>query len=290
MFQKRTGTVLAVLIAALTIVGTALAASIDTTTRTVNTPTLNLDFSDTNPEELSYISWNGSPNLTNTGVIVRPFCTDTLEYFGNAWAGPDGSNFVSLVGWGQTGNWDSKGSSKVTIDSVSESASGCFGALDIPIDTDYQFWDHGPVVNRLKVQRKFHFGGTPFTQNFRPYIPRMYPRDQYIEVYHPDASGTSLLTQNPASCEFGCQVSDWDNSWYAIHNPSTGQGLIVRHAASSYDADLWVEQDGESFTNATSTLLIQPAGGFTGTVSETQFMCFYDSTTWTPSLTLPPGC
>ena len=66
--------------------------------------------------------------------------------------------------------------------------------------------------------------------------------------------------------------------------------MIVKHNPSSYAASLWVDWDGASNTNSSSVLLKKPVGGFTGEVVETQTFCFYDSSTWTPSLTLPPGC
>jgi hypothetical protein len=291
MFRNPIKTVLIVLIATLIIVSTALAATIDPITRTVTTSAFDIQFSASNPEEISYLSWNGSGNLTSTGVIPVSGCTgDTLEYFGNSWASPDTGDFVSLVGWGQSGTWSSPNSHKVSIDSTSESASGCYGSLDIPVETNYQFWDRGPAANRFVVRRIFNFGTTPFTQNFRPYIPRLAPLDAYTAVYHPNASGTVLLLEDPALCEFGCQISDWDDTWFAVHNPTTGQGMIVRHVPSGYDVDLWVDEDGASFASASGVLLIAPSRGFRRKVRETEFLCFYDNTIWTPSLTLPPGC
>ena len=106
-------------------------------------------------------------------------------------------------------------------------------------------------------------------------------------MLHPDASGTILVTEDTSLCEFGCQVTDWDQTWFAIHDPSTGNGEIVRPRSSTPSA-LWVDQDSASFTNASSVLLLQPAGGFTGNVSETEFLCFYNSSIWTPSTALPP--
>jgi hypothetical protein len=66
--------------------------------------------------------------------------------------------------------------------------------------------------------------------------------------------------------------------------------MIVRRASSESPAALWIDVDGGSFTTASSVLLLQPAGGFTGTVNEVEFLCFYDAETWTPSLDLPAGC
>ena len=91
-------------------------------------------------------------------------------------------------------------------------------------------------------------------------------------------------------CEFGCEVTNWDGTWFAVHNPVSGGGMIVRHSFSQYPVALWVDMDGGSATTASSVLLLQPAGGFTGTVVEVESFCLYDSSSWTPSLELPAGC
>lgn len=75
-----------------------------------------------------------------------------------------------------------------------------------------------------------------------------------------------------------------------MHNPDTGAGMIVRHLPSEQAVALWLDDDGGTDTNATSVLLLQPDGGFTGTVTETEYLCFYDSSIWAPSLSLPAGC
>lgn len=92
----------------------------------------------------------------------------------------------------------------------------------------------------MQVGRKFSFGSTPFVHNFRAYIPRLYPRDEFTEVVHPNASGSALVTELAApDCEFGCAITDWDRTWLAIHAPATGRGLIVDHEASSTPVALW---------------------------------------------------
>jgi hypothetical protein len=48
--------------------------------------------------------------------------------------------------------------------------------------------------------------------------------------------------------------------------------------------------DDGSQTTASSVALLAPPGGFTGTVAETESLCFYNPQILTPSLTLPPGC
>jgi hypothetical protein len=271
------------------IVSTALATMIDPSARTVTTDILFVDWSDTNPEEIVDIRWNGSSNLTNTAVIGG--CPDDLEYFGNSWVSKDEGTpdfvFVSLVGWGTTGSWENLSDEIIKIDS---SSAGCPASAEVLVQTKYRFFDRGPVANRIRIQRSFSFGSTPFPYNFRPYIPRLYPSSAYSQVLHPDVSGTNLVTEETFLCDFGCQVTNWDGSWFAIHDPSAGQGLIVRRASTQFEAALWVDQDGASFANASSALLLQPDGGFTGKVVEVEFLCFYDSNIWEPSTNLPPGC
>jgi hypothetical protein len=290
MKKKIYMTLTGILLVSLLVTGTALATTIDPVNRTATTGNFFVDWSETNPERIEVLQWNGSANLTNVG---GPTCTDSdnLEYFGNSWVSENEGTpdffFGSLVGWGTTGTWGQQGSSKVAIESTS---AGCFGSANIPISTTYQFFDGGAAANRIKVQRQFEFGATPYAHDVRPFIPRLYPMDGFTQVLHPDASGTALLAETLDGCDFGCQITDWDGTWFAIHDPTTGAGMIVRHAASAYGVALWVDRDNSSFTNASSVLLLQPPGGFTGPVSETEFLCFYDTSLWTPSLALPPGC
>lgn len=260
------------------------AVSIDPVGRTVATPAFQLDFSATNPEEVTSLRWRGSATMTapsSTG------CGDPLQYFGNSWANPDSGLFRSLVGWGQAGTWSPGAPGEVVIESASESASGCFGSQDIPVHTSYRFWDSGPYVDRFKVTRTFSFT-SPFEYDFRPFIPRLL--DTFGTILHPNATGTTLLLGS-GDCGFGCQVTDWNDSWFAIHGSGTGSGVIVVQDAPGQSMDLWIDYDGGTpSTNATGALLVAPPGGFVGEVEVETLLCFYDQSTWTPSLDLPDGC
>ena len=273
----------------LPIVSRGFEGEIDPINRTVTSTAFFIDWHDTNPEEIVNIQWNGSSNLTNPWPHPNCPTGGDLEFFGNSWVSQDEGTpafvFRSLVGWGTTGTWQGQGS--VRIDS---SASGCFGTSGIPVQTRYGFSDSGPFANRIRVERRFEFGSTPFTHDFRPYIPRLQPLNEFTQVLHPNAAGTSVVTEVSANCPFGCMETDWDGSWFAIHAPSSGRGLIVRHDPSPNSVALWVDEDHGSFTTSSSVLLLQPGGGFIGSVVDVQFLCFYDSSLWTPSLALPPGC
>jgi hypothetical protein len=267
--------------------GGSAGASVDPGQRTVTAGAFQVQWSQTDPEEIVSLSWNGSPNLTHSWT--PDFCPQggDLEFFGNSWDAFNDVTFRALVGWGSTGTWDTRNPHGVAIASL---ASGCFGTSGVAVQTWYQFFDQGPEANRIIVQRRFSFGTTPFPYDLRAYIPRLYPRDQYSQVIHPNADGTALVTEIGNDCEFGCEITDWNGTWLAVHDPLSGRGMIVRHAFSTNPVALWVDMDGGSQTTASGVLLLQPPGGFTGTVVETESLCFYDSSTWTPSLTLPAGC
>ncbi|HEX8940309.1 MAG TPA: C-type lectin domain-containing protein [Candidatus Limnocylindrales bacterium] len=254
---------------------------------TVAVGAFTVEWSLQNPEAIVGLSWRGSPNLTNASPNIEYPCGGDSEYFGNSWGvtGPEG--WVAPVGAGTSGSWSQRGRTAVAVHSA---ASDCYGTSGIPVDTRYQFFDQGPRVNTILVERRFSFGQTPFAHDFRPYIPRLTPRDSFDTVVHPDVTGTSLITEDVNPCEFGCLVADWNRSWFAVHDQYAGRGMIVRHVPSSYTAGLWVDADGFSQTSASGVVLLAPPEGFSGTVVETEILCFYDSGSWTPSLKLPPGC
>jgi hypothetical protein len=188
------------------------------------------------------------------------------------------------VGWGTTGTWGNPVSGEINIESIS---SGCPGSADIPIQTNYQFFDDEQHANLIRVERTFEFGETPYAHAVRPFIPRLYPSDGFTQVIHPNADGDALVIDT--TCDFGCVAESWNGSWFAIHNPATGLGMIVKHVDTGSPVALWLDDDDGSFTNSSSVLLLQPEGGFTGSVTETEYLCFYDGS-WTPSTTLPEGC
>lgn len=258
---------------------------IEVTPRTVTTRAFTVAWSPANPEEILFLSWNGSPNLTNSSPHLEYPCGGDSEFFGNSWG--DNPGYVSPVGWGTTGQWSARGSTRVSIDS---SASGCYGTSGIPVATRYQFFPQGVTQDQFLVQRKFSFGSTPFDYTFRPYIPRLHVGNFHTILY-PDATGTNLvIVEDAGVCGYGCTVTDWNASWFALLDPESESGMIVRHVPSSYRAVLWIDTDGYSLTTSTAVALVPPAGGFTGTVIENERLCFFDSSSWTPSLELPTGC
>lgn len=290
---------LAVAGATLPAISMAQGVTIDETSAT--SQNLKVVFNVTDPERIDAIYWNpagltgSESNLTRSATFSGDPCVNgLLEYFGNSWAPPDPNlGGKVLVGAGTTGARMKGPDSKVVINSTS---TGCVPSANVGVTTLYKFWPGGVAQNKMRVTRTLSFE-TAFDRDVRPYIPRLYTITQFGQVIYPNAAGTALVTRNVGggTCPLGCEFTDWNASseetaWFAIHDVGLGRGLVVKHNPTAAPASLWVDWDGASFTNSSSVLLKKPAGGFTGEIVETQTFCFYDSSTWTPSLTLPSGC
>ena len=263
-------------------------AATDPTARTISNGAIDIAFHPTNAEEITSITWNGSPNLTTPWA--NPFCPDDLEFWGNAWSPVEFGNFVSFVGWGTTGTWGLHGPHQVAIESRSD---GCPGSAGLDVSTTYQLPPGGPAANTIHMKRTIDVASTSFTRPFRPYITRL-SRNAFNEVWYPSTADSSLTVVDANDCEFGCRVTDWNDTWFAIHNPATETGLIIKPEPSAFDVDLWIDADGGSLANSSSVLLVPPPGGFTGKVVHREKHCFYDAALW-PSTAresgvLPAGC
>lgn len=262
-------------------------ATTDIATRTITSGPFTVGWSLANPEAVTYLSWNGSANLTATWI--HPNCPQggILEFFGNAWGLYGDERFVSPVGWGTTGTWTPDGQDAVAIAS---SSSMCFGTSSIPVATHFRFLGADTVSGRIEIERAFEFGTTPFTADLRPFIPRLSLAAGFLTILHPDAAGAKLVAHSATQCWWGCEERNWDGTWYAIENPATGLGMVVRHEGSATSTSLFIDDDAGSGTTATAVLLHQPAGGFTGTLVDREVVCFYDSSTWRHSVTPPVAC
>ena len=295
--------------------------TIDPNNKTVTTSNFSVAWSTTNDvEAIISIEWRGGQNLTGTEAIgtCDPGAPGSVEYFGNSYAPPDpyrGGRV--LVGGGTTtppgttawsGQILSSGTAQVTINSSSTDCPP--SSAGINVETTYSFVNpDDPNTTWFGLQRSFDFTAAAFAHDFRPYMPRLSLNAGYTEVLYPTPGGT-LATLSVYDCPYGCTgptvvggavrlKPPWDSSqgWFAIHNPGTLQGVVVKRDPSTdpqgnpITPQLWVDNDGGSNTNVSSFLLISPTGGFTGgLVAEVETLCFYDSSIWTPSLTPPAAC
>jgi hypothetical protein len=267
--------------------------TVDATARTLQSARFFLDFSNgltDDPEELDVLKWKAGANLTES--YAGDSCSFGLvAHFGNSFVPPDvQSGGKVLVGSGTTGSWAQEGAS-ILIQSL---ATGCAESISVPVETRYAFRS-GVAADTIEVARQFDFGSTPVTAPIRPFVPRLLAA--FDQVMHPNAAGTALVTENVFACPYGCELTDWDGSWFAYTSSGefAGEGMIVRRHPSDLPGHLWVDNDsGSTATNSSSVILPLPDGGFPSQVTERELFCFFDPASWSAAeqaaLTLPLGC
>lgn len=270
-----------ILLALLITSGAAL-ATVTINGRTVATSKFRIVWnSGSDVEAITQLYWNGGTNLT--GPYLPGSCNGgDVEYFGNAWAPPDPQvGGRVLVGSGTTGGtWLSSksggGGSSASIVINSSSTECAPTSAGVPVTTTYVFTDTVSDQNSFVVKRQFNFGNQPFTNNFRPYMSRLSLASGFTQVLYP-AIGGVLASLDVSNCPNGCTgpylypqanplPSEWDSSqqWYAMHNPATGEGVVVlRQRALNADgsivqSQLWIDSDTASNTNSSSFLLMNP--------------------------------
>ncbi len=123
---------------------------------------------------------------------------------------------------------------------MQSTSKGCApSSAGVAVTTTYSFDDTSANKDQFVVQRQFSFGQKPFDHDFRPYIPRFSLALGFTDVLYP-AIGGELASMDARNCPYGCTGpfpaqgaapldAQWDSSqqWYAIHNPATGQGVVV---------------------------------------------------------------
>jgi hypothetical protein len=101
-----------------------------------------------------------------------------------------------------------------------------------------------------------------------------------------------------SSCGGDCIVptgASWNGKWFADVDPTSGLALIVvRDPSLTSAVDLTVNTDASSGSNLASFVLVQPAAGWKAPVTEIEYLCFADLTSWPQTARdaaqLPAGC
>jgi hypothetical protein len=264
----------------------------------VTTPKLELDFGDAsgNVEFVQSLKWLSPKIGSFTADLASEgggACGDPTEFWGQAYPNQDGTGPAPVVA-GQRGSWEATSNRTVLIESVS--AQNCSGNTpEIPVRTRYTFFEEGAAANVVRMERRISFAANQLpnhvVQGMRFYVPRL-PAGTYNQEIYPNAAGTALNTigsGGPVAHE------DWNESWMAIDSSSTHAGLLIFHKPDgSHDASVTSDNDSSSGSNNSGITLNRPAAGWLEPATETEYLCFYDETTW-PLLTrsptnLPAGC
>jgi hypothetical protein len=249
---------------------------------------LSITWDQSDPNEVTGITWtdSGATDRSNYVASGGISCGDTQEYFGQAYDEDQGQYDDEVIS-GFAGTWSATSSS---VSTSGQQPAGC-GTNAVPVDTAYSI-DATNSPNQMKVTRTFHFGSSITDGHpIRAYVPRL-PAGTFSQVLYP-ASDHTLATHDLSGPL--PEISNWGGSWYADDDPTTGRGLlVVRDPANTLSAGLVTDSDGNSGSN-NSGIVIDPAGAtWSGDQTETEYLCFYDSTTWPQSaksaLQLPTGC
>lgn len=270
--------------------------------RTLRSAALTLTFADPargpagNADRLDHLSWVDSSGARSGDLAAHggTACGDTLESWGQAYAYPEGTQPIPVAA-GTLASWTAYASGNGGT--ALTRGGSCFGTQPVAT-TSYSVYP-GPLNarrNAYRVGRTIAFGATPVSyasEGVRFYVPRM-PYATYRTVLYPSTSG-GLRTTSAEGCAADCPVADWAGRWFADDSAlGKGRGLLVlRDPASTAPALLAVNWDSASGSNLTSVVLREPAAGWVGRVTETEWLCFYDRLSWPPptrALTLPLGC
>jgi hypothetical protein len=238
-------------------------------------------FSASDADRVDAITWVNSAGTPVTNLVTSGgplHCGDPQEFFGEAY-GDSGDTGVPLplaVIGGVTSKWTGKKPAKGAT--AIKSLTSCDATLDATTTTHYAVSSSATLINTLKITRAFKFSANPSSGNMRAYVPRL-PLSAYPNVLAPNAAG-AVQTYQANSCPLNCTVTDWNGKWFADDDGS-GNGMVVfRSAANDPPANLTVDWDGYSTSNNTAVTVTMPTGGWSGTVTETEYLCFYDAKSW----------
>jgi hypothetical protein len=248
-------------------------------------------------DRVDSISWIDSNGNSTGNLAANSYsftnCNDPDEFFGEAEGEPDEGQAPLMVTAGEVSSWTAAGAT------AGKTATTGFDCNNNPLSgktkTVYKLFGSKSKVNEMEVKRKFLFNAK--TQDFgntglRAYMARL-PISPYHYTLVPDSSG-AVQTYDANNCGFPCEITDWNGKWLADDDGSGNGVAIIRSAVSTAPAIVVIDSDGFSNSNVSSVVLEQPGGGWTSTVTEVEYVCFYDSTSWTVAAQaagqLPTGC
>jgi len=253
------------------------------------------DVSDANRVDSLTFPYNGDyVNLAATESAGGPnHCHDPDEFFGQALGYPDATQAPLMVASGEHASWSeiAAKNNSVTEAKTFTGLATCTGTslsgLTRTIYTLNEYRGYG-----VKIDRTFRFKtglGVLPNNGLRAYVPRVISSYHYVLV--PNAAG-AVVRYDANNCTTSpCTVTDWNGKWVS-DDFGNGFGLIiVRDPSSTTPAFVGIQAGGASNANFTSIVLSQPAGGWSGIITETEYICYYFPNEWTPAAnTLPPNC
>ncbi len=233
--------------------------------------------------------FNYAANEPSSGTYA---CGDPGEFFGEAEGYPDVSQPPRMVAGGEHTHYNATVNRRFVAATakIDTRMVTCPGVeLDGLTRTIYRLnFDH---LDALMVERTFRFKsglGVLANTGLRAYVPRVVSNFPYVLLPN---TGGKIVTYDSRNCIAApCTVTDWNGAWFADDSGFDSGVIVIRASSSATPAFVGIQYGGASNANFTSIVLQQPAKGWSGIVTETEYLCFYNYLTWNQSATLPTQC
>ncbi|MDB4983751.1 MAG: hypothetical protein JWM82_4503, partial [Myxococcales bacterium] len=254
-------------------------------------------FDSKDAEWVKSLQWLDSTSTLTSNLVGYgggPGCTSPYEFFGQAFAAPEGNGPYPVGG----NNLAQVTTCGIDQTIVSQSPD-CAAAVQTPVTTVYHFYT-GAKADQVRITRTIGFDATtpksPGT-GLRVYVPRLL-LGTFPSVLVPNGASTAISTASAPACGGDCFTvpgATWNGKWFADVDPTSGRAMIVlRDPSLTSDVSLTVNNDGSSASNLSSFVVMQPADGWKAPLTEIEYLCFADLTTWPQTArdaaTLPAGC
>ena len=272
--------------------------------------TIQLDFADpqfgfetANLDRLDQVVWTGGRGeLATTNFVTEfgdfPGASDPEDFFGESLGTPlsltDRADAPFVIDNGYASVASHQTTTTLTTTTTGVDFRG--NVTNAPTaSTDYTVYPAGdPNQNEFRVSRTINF--TPSTpvyasEGVRFYMP--YVANMFFIVIYPSTDG-SIKQLELSDCNLSCVITDWTGQWFADDADGDGGMMVIRDPSSTAPARLVIASEEESEENLTSIEVLQPTNGFNAPVTETEWVCFYDGSTWDFQAqragSLPQGC
>ena len=256
---------------------------------------ITIAFDTTNAERVTNLQWLDSSNATTANVAASGgpvVCGDPQEFFGASYGAAEGSTPYPVIQGSRSAALAC--ASDVTITSA---PTNCNDQPQIPTTTQYHLYD-GAKASQMRVTRTLGFdANSPQYSGIgvRVWESRV-PLSVLPKVIIPDDKGATT-TVNALSCGGDCFTpvgATWNGKWFAKTGDSGLAMIVVRDPSVTSPVDLTVNYDSYSNANIASFVVLQPQGGWKAPITEIEYVCFADLTSWPQTdrdaAKLPAGC
>ena len=257
---------------------------------------ITIAFDANNAERVTSLQWLDSSNTTITNVAASggpQTCGDPAEFFGESYGAPEGRT-PNVVVAGSRSTAAACGSN-ITITSA---PTDCNNQPQIPTTTEYHFYS-GAQASQMRITRTIGFdeNSPKYTgTGVRPWQPRVVLAT-FASVIYPNAGETAVTTTATQSCPGDCLIpvgASWSGRWFADITASGLAIIVLRDPGMTAPVDLTINYDSYSSGNLSSFVLLQPQDGWKAPVTEVEYLCFADLTSWPQTARdaaqLPAGC